>query len=151
MQHVKRHNFFAQRSLFTSPTTKEKMPTYSEEEKGEAIRIIGGKYEGREGWRKAGRTDTKKKSRVIIELDDGNQIERSITKDYVVPLTVPTNAVEQLLLDHIGLEKAMRKLCKELAKCRLTGEEQEVAAAFLERMEYATRRQQDDVDAYWYV
>jgi len=55
-------------------------------------------------------------------------------------------------LRYSEIDEAFGKLCKMFAKCNLTGSEQHLAAAFMEKMNAACAQQQLEGDnATWYV
>ena len=127
------------------------MVTYSSAEKGDQIRIIGGKYHGRNGWRWVGKTDTPKFTYVIVPENNGIEKGTRVMKENVgAPLEPPKNYVDAALQQHTEIDRTFTKLCKSLAKCNLTGDEKELQDAFLEKMHAANAMQHAGESATWF-
>jgi len=131
------------------PTT---MVNYSDADKGEQIRITGGTYRGRNGWRWKGKADTLKRTYVIIELEDGVLKGTRLSKTNVgAPWQPPTNYVEAALQQHLQIDETLDKLCMLLAKCNLTGEERDLHRAFFDRMQAArVQKLSEGQSASWF-
>lgn len=137
-----KHKISLDKSLNTTPPNCRAMAVYSNEEKGNPVRIVGGKYIGREGWRRAGKANTRHYAYVILRLEDGEEKEFRIRKGNVGrPFTPPRDYVDAVLQQHEEIDHALVKLCKLLAKCDLTGAETELQRAFLQQMQAAHAQQ----------
>ena len=68
------------------------------------------------------------------------------------PPSPPRSYTEAALQQYSEIDEVFGKLCKMFAKCNLTGSEQHLAAAFMEKMNTACVQQQLEGDnAMWYV
>ena len=118
------------------------MVHYSAADKGQRIHIIDGNYSGRDGWRWAGKKDTRKYTWVIIKLEDDQEKGTRVLTEFVGdPLGPPVNYVDAALQQHNEIDRTFNKLCRMLAKCHLTGDDQDLLDTFKHKMQTAQMRQ----------
>lgn len=143
-------------SLATRPQHRQQpaiMVQYTDEDKGEPIRVADGKYAGRNGWRWKGKKDTNKMTHVILMLDNNEVNGVRIMKDYVEPpFQSPENYVDAAIQQHLEVEVAFIKLCKLLARCHLEKDDgEDLSRVFVERMNKACEHQiSQGQSAKWY-
>ena len=120
--------------------------------KGDRIHFTGGKYAGLDGWIRLGEPDPAKMTNVIVELGEGKEKETRVRKGNVgPPPSEPKNRVDAALQQHMEINKALNHVCNLLAKCNLTGHEEELQEVFVQRMEGAFGRQlAEGKKATWY-
>jgi hypothetical protein len=100
------------------------------DEKGETIRLVGGKYEGKTGWLNASKTPHPPLYWYVIiaEKDDKERITRvrRTSVKLASEEVEPTSYEEACLRQHPDIEAAMDKLARDLAKCSV-GNSQEIS------------------------
>lgn len=128
------------------------MVMYNDDEKGEAISICGGKYCGLNGWIWLGQNKPLKQKYVILQTKDGKEKGVRVNKGNVEARRGdPTSLVDAVLQQHSDISRDMNKLCKKLAKCRLTGNEDELYEVIYGKIDAAYNQQlAEGPKAVWY-
>ena len=93
-------------------------------EKGDKIRIIGGKYIGKTGWINKAKKATSVSTHVIILLDDEVEKATCIWSKNVAKASnqKPKTYIEAALQQQPAMEKLMKHLCHHLARCDVGGD-----------------------------
>ena len=104
---------------------------YRNRDKGEAIRVIAGKYAGRKGWKYVGKDETDSQIYVILKevtaaVGQLAQPEKAvrITKDHVNKFEVAVSSAQRALEQKPKLQQKMTDLVKELVKLNMAPNEE---------------------------
>eukprot|EP00957_Ditylum_brightwellii_P059458 4514057-Ditylum_brightwellii.AAC.1 len=101
----------------TVSSTDKKKPTTI---KGNEICFGGGKYAGKVGWLNDAKSPTKKKVYVNVQLAHDKEKQTFVNKKNVANHhNPPTTYVEALLQQQPKVEKLLKDLCIQLAKCQI--------------------------------
>ena len=72
---------------------------------------------------------------VIVDQGGGQEYDtRVLTTSIGRPRTKPTTYAEAVIQQHPDIEKMMDKLCRELAKCKLSPKDRGLETVLLEKM-----------------
>ena len=95
--------------------------------KGMEIKFIGGKYQGHDGWFNAHKShlSTPKRTYVIvIRKQEKDEKETYVSEDNLSSVTgIPRSHAQAVLQQQPKVEKAMKKVCKDLAMCCIEDED----------------------------
>ena len=118
--------------------------------KGEAIRFVGGKYIGYNGFFNLSGDTTKCYYPVIVtnyKKSDGTVYDKvtKVAKDSVrasSEFSVPKSRAEAILNQHPKIEKQMNDLCRMLAQCELNPSLKSIQKLFAKKLRAAAEKQQ---------
>lgn len=90
--------------------------------KGDPIRVIGGTYAGRKGWKHKQKAETECKVHLILEeVKDGDTVVKPekhvlIDKKHYQPFIQATTAIQLVIEQKPKIQEKITELCKELVK-----------------------------------
>ena len=95
--------------------------------KGAEIRFVGGRYEGRIGWINDAKSPTKMRTYVIVYLGSGQEYPTLVAhKNFSIKRQEqPATYAAAVFQQQPKIEKKLKELCAQLAKCGI-GEEEDL-------------------------
>jgi len=129
------------------------MVTYTEDDKGSPVAIVGGTYCGYKGWLWKDKAGTVKSVYVILSLGDGKEKGVRLHKQNVEVRQhdSPRNYIEAAFEQHPDLAKDLNKLCRKLAKCNIQDSGPELYEKIDTKIKAAYQQQlAEGANATWY-
>lgn len=113
------------RFLFKNPKTLKMNPD------NKPCRFIGGKYASKTGWLDASRQESAQMVPVIVDLGArGHKSTRVRRENVASPRRTANSFFEAAIIQHPDIDALYVSLCKELAKCSLSKEDNLLAQAY---------------------
>lgn len=88
-------------------------------EKGDEIIVIGGVYEGKQGWLNRKKGATEHFTYVILQLEKGDAYTRIKTNNYMLKNHKAENKAEQLLAEFPKIHLEMLRLTQLMVECHV--------------------------------
>lgn len=117
--------------------------------RGAAVKVVGGKYAGHQGWLDTGKHCSSRYTYVILKVQDSEKKTKVLHENYLLltEIKVPKSYEEAVFAQHDDINEALNILVKKLAECELLQDKgdsgSKLVAFILSRLSAAKKRQDE--------